>query len=899
MHIHFATTFGFENVYPKLVNSNNAQVHGEIQQGAKGLLEYLELHLGKQRLNAANAMRVSAFRKTILKVLSSHPNLYFAKSFSQDAWGTAQQLLVWRDELKLAGWEFNCDRQEMKRLHALSLIEKELKDLPKGVNDRWRLMIEDIRNWNVTFPIDKITVYEDRDLMNPFYIELFDLLSTKNVEVNYHPYNYEIAGTTDLANFQRKLSSNSKVEKVKCQNDGSLIILKADNDKLIADALGEYFSTNEINSKPVLVIPDRGAILEEAMVQRGLPAIGYTARLTDGAFDQLLSLIPLFLWKPIEIEKLMQFLTLPNAPIKKSLRNKLSRYYSNQKIDDVDELLEEEKIKLWFEKSKYRIDEGAPRDEVVAVYADLKKWALAYLSHIKKQEKAHKTEDKRSRPLSSLATHCSEIISLIQSEKSETELVNIIELQRWLNALEQDGFIRQYENEKNAFEYTMHPANLITACDHIVYWNFIENGNPIATDPAWTAEELAFLNIRLHNVDNRIQLWYQQQSNAVLQTKQQLILCIPDNQQGVEIESNALYYDLLATFHSILPMTNVIDVNSKIEISGKSIDTIPYSPKELPQSKISWQIDNTEKFVKREQDSYSSLSKLFFHPSAYVLNYLLKIRPEEIPEMEVTTRLKGNIAHHVAEALWKIEDLFQQSDDELRKTIREEIKTKIEKEGTIFLSKKHTVAKITFENVVLNSFVYLIQAIKENNWRFLEAEEKHNIYGPIPLNGYIDLVLIRADHEIAIVDLKWGGFTARKSELLIEQELQLLIYDRLLKEKYPDKQIHLQYYIITEQQFVARNNNAFSAATVIELETSIESNHRALLWEKMIATFNERWKQIEEGRIEVGDGFYVNAIANEFPMWQDQETYLSMPVASNRKETDRYSVYKNLNGHNR
>ena len=107
-----------------------------------------------------------------------------------------------------------------------------------------------------------------------------------------------------------------------------------------------------------------------------------------------------------------------------------------------------------------------------------------------------------------------------------------------------------------------------------------------------------------------------------------------------------------------------------------SISLNAYSHIYLPKRQIAWKVEQTDKFIKRENESYSSLNKLFYYPYAYILDYQLGIRPIQIPKVSVTARIKGNIVHQTAKELWGHDKLFDLPDKSLREAIKSKLNCK-------------------------------------------------------------------------------------------------------------------------------------------------------------------------------------------------------------------------------
>lgn len=190
--------------------------------------------------------------------------------------------------------------------------------------------------------------------------------------------------------------------------------------------------------------------------------------------------------------------------------------------------------------------------------------------------------------------------------------------------------------------------------------------------------------------------------------------------------------------------------------------------------------------------------------------------------------------------------------------------------------------------------LHLIEEIKSNQWSFLESEQRHQVKDEIGILGDLDLVLKRGKEEYVIVDLKWGGLNTRRDELINEQELQLVIYDKLLQAN--GRKINLCYYIITNQLFLSRSDEAFKDARVIPSTKSIDA-HNKILWDKMINTYTQRFKELNDGTIEVGIDISVSLLEEVSQIWSDEtNSFLNVPVESKKKQADKYSSYNKLVG---
>ena len=909
MHLHFSTSFGFDNSYPKLVTKPGQAKHGELQRGSKGLLEWFELHLGLNGEDISDLLRISPYKAAVSNALEAHPNLYISNSFDVDAWGTAKQLLRWRDELQLAHWDFDCNDKTLPRLYNLSVIEEYVIDLPDGINDRWRLLLDVLEKKKDLPFLSAITIYEPQVSINPFFLALFNVIEKRGVEIIYKAPEY-IFDETDLGQFKTKLQRQSKIGKVAPLNDGTLTILRADNAKLIAEALASNLAKST-QLHPLFIIPDRGELLEQAMVNRGLPAMGYTATYEDGVLGQLLHLITLFLWEPYDPEKLIQFLSIQIAPLETNLRVRLAEAYAevslvgskewNKAVKNYKTYCEkyypnrvktiQRKLDIWFARERYPIALGAPKAAVVQLYKDLKSWADNFVATMDE-------DDIRVGGLKQLSSQCKTLIEVIELEKSGSGIVDALTLTKWIEELSTSSHAKAQHAELGAYNQVSNPAALSATADTVIWWNFLETSNPLATSANWSDAEIRQLEgTYLHTDRMKLDHWYWKLCNGILSCDKKLILCLPDKSNGELANVNQLYYDLEATFAELESLANYINPTVAKKVLDEDLEIKSYPAKALPQRQASWNINFQEVPERRKEDSYSSLSKLFIYPYAYVLKYLLRIKSTRIPQVTISSLLLGNLTHHAAQDLWEDNKLLEYDNEKLKTEVSRVLEVQIQKAGIVLLMPKNKSSLQEFREKTSKSLLHLIKMIKDNGWRVLESEKKHTLNDQIPIQGYIDLVLERKG-EIAIVDLKWGGASTRLKELIEERELQLIIYDRLLKEK--DRRIHLHYYIISSSKMLGRTKTAFAETITIEAEEDALT-HRKAIWDRMVNTYRLRWAQLEQGHLEVGDGMSAADIAGPEELYDSEnKDYLDIPVSSSRtgrkKEEEKYSEYTNLLG---
>lgn len=834
--IHFSPTFGFDNVFPELVKEGEV-LFGHQYLGEKGLLEYFELHLGCVTSDVHDAIRIAQFEGIIRTYLEEHPSTFISTSFLNNSWTTAKDMLRWRDELVLAGYNFNEEDRTVERLYVISSLEALSEKLAAGINDRWRYVFQEVSKRELDF-LSGLKSYANSRELPPFFQEFFELLKKKGIEIIYTEADLEDPVNTDLGRWQQAISGGTREE---FQGDGTITVLKGGSLFLQA----QYLSHN-MPDDSVVIIQEKGHILDQAIIAAGQPSLGYMSMDDWGDLLQLLHWLPSLIWTTVDPASTMQWLSMPFAPLPRTLRKHLLKAFQKSPGTENDEwhkaiakyaeqngLKVEEvqrKIQHWLSRKRYI--EKVPISELIILLEDLSHWCRAVQNE-------------------SYGEACMVLFDEIQNLKElikatdTVEEITLPQYNEWLSAIQGEVGGAQSKKEVGAHFHVRHPANIVGHCSKVVWWNCCDPGNPIRRKIRWTDQEKKRLHgLALESREEYLRRWYAMQQNAVLRARDSLILCVPSNQEGVHPLYNALMAQGGATEKV---MVNLDKSTNMFRAKGIQVRRY-YGPKFQKEWKVSANL-----IPQREKESYSSLSKLFYYPYQHVLRYGLKLSKVNLPDVQVTPLLKGNLAHRVVEILFEKESFWKADNTGREQQIHSTTQAVFDKEGEIFLLPHHEVSKADFLRTICLHVLRLSQMIEEDGWEIatdgLEREVHGHLNG-VAIRGFVDLILTRGN-ESAIVDLKWGGINKRKDQLSNNNALQLNLYERLLRPEYP--KIHIAFFILSKGQMLARNKLAFSQAVVTD-ELLDDTEDRDVLWQKMSSTYDMRIAELQEGYIEVGDG---------------------------------------------
>ncbi|MEZ5043913.1 MAG: PD-(D/E)XK nuclease family protein [Saprospiraceae bacterium] len=840
--------------------------------GPKNLLYTLESHLGFTGYpNDNDYLRIEQYRQALLQHLQVDNNAFYLSSFAADQFATATELLSRRDELLLAGWDFSITQPMPTRLATLAAVEslvrapaEEVAELPLvfGYADRWKAIIDLIDQYH--HPLTEIRLTEPFPLL-PYYLQrFFKHLEKQGVKLVV-PQEEDTFPDTDLGRFQQRLQAADK-EKIQLKGDGSLLLIQGKRETDIASYLAKIFQKNT-GFKPLCLIPDKSRVLDNALIKEGLPSMGILSASLARPTLQVLKLVTVFLWEPINPYKILEFVSLSIKPLHDDLAKAIANYMAqypglgsdgwNTMIHRFFEYLENrnqyesqlkpwairEEFEFWFNRPRYDVARVVPKEDVLAIFDRLHRWA-----HNKFEEDGNQNQS-----LIVLGEQAKRIVDLLQT-LPETHL-SYLELERIVKTIYEPAPVEVQAAECHHMPFIHHPAALTDKVDQLLWWNFTQH-EPDHFFSRW------YLNERKHlqekaillvgpQEENAVMLW--QRKNPLLKVKTRLVLVIPELVEGSVVHAHPLFGDLAATFTQLSSITWSIDEHEEKSPLMATFfalpKALPHAARTLGKPPVFINIDSSYTLAEREQESLTSLEDLFYYPYQWVFKHKIKLRKSTILSVVKEHTLMGNLAHRFFEKLFG-EDvpIDQWNKEKIASWIDQESEPLLKKEGAIFLLYGREPEKVAFLKKVKYAAWNLIYLIQKNQWE-VEASEKtlEGKFQDIEVKGRADLVLKRGE-ERAILDLKWRGASRRESMIKNGEDLQLVLYARLLSPE--NGWAHTAYYVMDRARLIARNTAAFQEINPV----SPGADHLAInqqIYDRMASTFHWRMQQIKAGNIEV------------------------------------------------
>lgn len=892
-----------------------------------GLLRYLEgfYALGAPAINR-EALRIEQYRQLIIAHLEESDRApFYQASFKADQGATAAELLSRRDELLAAGYLLSAPSVSAapERITVLHELEALMHDdrydfqLLPGTTDRLILLLAALAEKR--HPKLTILVNEPRHLLPPGYRRLLTSLEDSGDTVTQLPEPQAPAADNDLGRWQRKLSGlkhpktsqPSLFDSVTADHqpetltgDGSLILLRAERETHLAAYLARLLRDNP-KWRPGILLAQRTQTLDNALLTEGLPSLGIPSASLARPSLQILKLITAFLWDPIEVERIMEFVSLVTKPLHWRLGQRIAEFLAGtpglfgprwfQMLEGYFTEMEEErgwsKTRLdatraqyenWFRRRRYPRDQKVPKFDLRDLLNSLREWALEAYSDNKKKDKQQPATQENT-GLLVLAAQTQRAMELLDVQP-ETEL-SYLDVERLIRTVYEPAPTQFQYKESGAPETVFAPASVLKLPDgespeRIIWWDFIEH-EPDYFFSRYYPDELAWLEkqeVALNGPDQQNELSTWRQLRPVLHSRRQLILCLPERVDGSVVEAHPLLGDLEAAFSDgdLDRITVAVDaagespaVLTDYETPGFAPVTVSPLAGPVPQLHI----DRPEAIRERDPETPTALEDLLYYPYKWVFRHQLKLKGRPILSVAGENRLRGNLSHlFIEQLLNKIrEDDREYTREDVRKWIDENWLRLLKNEGAILLEYGQEPERVQFVRTMQYAAWSLVHYIQANGWKILGSEEvlagELERMGGQPVKGRADLVLERTRNgaaEVAIVDLKWRGKTVFKNLLRNAKDVQLCLYAEFIQQHLemdregklspkpgnPPQKVHTAYYVLRDALMVARNELAFANIETVAGGEEAGTVQTETL-KKIRATANWRWEQFREGVVEV------------------------------------------------
>ncbi len=846
----------------RVAHTGKQTTGGHFYVGPEKLLRLFEKWLGLVHPNRdIEHLRIEQYRQALLAYKQEHPEVFYANSFEVSQFATSHELLKRRDELLLAGWDFALFDDLPERLRVLALIEASIdnqeSEINKGFADRFKKVINALEDYRL--PVMDFFHHEPENLLPGYLRMLISQLKKMGVVVSQIAPP-DLSGHSDLAVFRKSLE-NLQSGKATLKADKSLIIIKGKTESSMATWLANLLRGNE-HFRPMCLVPGKSGTLDNAFIQEGLPGMGMQSASLARPSLQILKLLPAFLWKPTDPFKILEFVSLAVKPLEEELSRRIAEQISEKPGIDGDgwrfmirqyfSELEEKghngiknirrQYQMWFGRTRYDASQKVPKAEVLELYSYLRDWSLEIFE-----------EQGGSNPtLIVLSEQARRICELVEAQP-EAELTNL-QLEYIVRTIYQPAPLQIQQEQEGRLDFVRLAGTVHKDTDQLLWWNFTQNEQEHFFSSWYKNENHWLLNkgVTLQSASdkNALLLWHRKQ--PVLRTRQQLILVIPEIYEGSEVHAHPLLGNLEALFGDLSSITIDLDAGKGLEILAGSFELpgkVKLEKRRVGEKKAFLNLKSDALAQQREKETITGLESLFYYPYKWAFQYKAKLRKSPILSVVSDNRLLGNLAHRFFEILFEnplaIEGMNKAA---VERKVDEEMAKLLVREGAVLLLYGREPERLAFINKLKYAAWSLVTMIRSNGWKVVQTEkELEGEFAGTEVKGRADLVLEK-DGKAAIVDIKWRGSSRRERELKNEEDLQLVLYAKLLP---PEQDLaHTAYFVIENGKMIARNDSAFKEAVTVSPEADLVGVNKRIL-DRMEATMEWRMEQLKQGILEI------------------------------------------------
>jgi len=823
---------------------------GSCSLNVTGFLDLLETRLGVNSKPISFTTRLVDYLYCLER--TDNPKAFYQASYKQDPFAVARKLLLWRDELYMAGWtgRFETKDNLSKRLLDIETVESLAQtEVAPSLGQRFQYVLSRLSNDNVF--ISEVKLQDKLEHFLPLVQKVIAATGAKIV----HPGELtpNAVGDTDLRRLQNIiLSPNTTAE---FANDGSVLLIETDearaSHQLTAQIIAANYSTDSKTDIAVICETD-GHIVDEALETIGLPRAGFTENSSWRPVFQVMPLSMELLWKPVNPAKILQFLTNPVCPLPGRVRYSLGNVMAqtpglgsdvwNERVQKIlskeDDKKKQKKIetdiKFWIENERFDPETGAPVTEIITRLTAVSKWLgnMMALYSNRPEQALYATAKGQTEDLLS---------AVIRLEHYNNGTLSRDHIRRLIDDIRGVGapvIDRQAEIsvELNPLKNYQDPGSVMRPADTLI-WNGLNGDNGLRVKD-WSEAEIAAFeenNVLFLSDSSGLESLSLKRSKPVLNAKTRLILIASRERSS----DHPIWTQIICRCKGV-KLLSESDARELLKISTRETTLLS-----LPKKQREWQLPKSTAIPARDYSSYSSLDKFIFKPHQWVLNYAAKIRSGSLMITNEGNLLKGNLAHRLIETYLDQHPNLQKVDlDNIASWTDIALMDLIEKEGATLLEEGAFRDRVAFMSTMKTALKNLIEHLKIAGTVKTKTElwaESEFIGGA--LQGSIDIIAINEKGEEAIIDVKLGGLKYRRDELRNSQYLQLLTYDRL-RQTSP----HLSFFIVADSHMLNLAHDHFKNAERIDPDLGLTPDQ---YWDNIETLWKHRRAHFDKGLIEV------------------------------------------------
>ena len=822
---------------PSLTNFFNSPVVGRL-----GFLSLLETYLGLSSPEASTAKRVAVYSG----LLRAHDNTsrFYSESLQADSIGTAARLLAWRDEWRLGGWDGSAQPTHPARLQELAAIEKAAAGpLPPGEAERLHLVVQALRAFGPG-PIKSVHLVDPREDFPLLWRLALDHLPAVEVRLPQPQGEGQLRVVQEQA---LAVLAGQPAGAMAPPTDGSLLLVRA-----LSATNAEHWLSAHNSCEPgdrLVLAEDAGDSLDVALSATGGVNCGFER---PSQLRPALQALPLALemcWAPLDVNRLLDFLTHPVGPFSRRARSTLARAVAKQpgiggeawaaaktKLaagEDAQEVADE--IAFWLESERWPRTSGVPIDALLA--------RVDRLNEAMRRRLSGESTDLAS--FSAAHRQCAAVHDAL-TELARQGLTSVLprQVEQLVAHATPSGSINP---AAVAHVGCMRSASTSAACiepaDEVVWWM---PSTPALPSPLpWSPSELealAQLGVQLRDPARELVSLASQWLRPLLAARKRFVLVCPP--------PSAEVHPIRQLLKQLLPAVEKIAIDLDSSIGSSLVGTIaaPLAAQPLPPVPRSIQLPHPIALGDSPQ-SFTTLNELFNDPALFVLKRVADLEPTSVLAVEEDNRLLGILAHRVFEKLFAHADALTWTNPNAVAWFHAEADALLQTEGAVLLMQGAGVSQQHFRKVCEGAICSLLDHLRSAGATQVKTEVQFSgTLGAVPLVGKIDLLVTLGDARTVALDMKWRSDNYYAGLLRNGEHLQLALYSSLVEQMNGFAPAALGYFILESGALYVTAPDIFPTAQVRRPPDGVTVG---TLLEQARATWTWRKQQLDAGTIDV------------------------------------------------
>jgi len=838
---------------------------GELQLGPSGMLSLLETQFGLTGPTIHPAYRINGYLQRL--VASDKEKAWFHKSLIADPWSTARQMLAWRDELIVAGWEGQSSASDSPRIQALAELERINLPLSPGRGDRLRAVLKQLEESDSS-KISDVRLQDDKKLLPPVWQQIFNQLKHIGVSVELSSNTLQPKRTSNLAAAQAYLSGESPTEELS-DKDESLIMVKAADEWEAAENMARWLVAERDDNQEVAIIYGTDTyILDQALRRHGLPEIGGSKSSRWRAALQVLPLVLANAWKPVDIGRVVELLSLPLAPIPNYASYHLFRALRKEpgvggpawKTALVDIEIEfkkraEEKGKKDGEKKAHQLvaninnflvtdrylpDTGIPDSALIRRC----QWVIEWLAwRIGKDPM-----------LKEVVGHAREMQEIVKGRGK----IPRVEVERILDTVIGVGSVTPDRFQQAApWKVYEHPGQITKPIKTVIWWGFTE---PLLHMPVyWSESERANLK-RSNTIIEESKTYRAREAEAwrrgFLQAEERFLMFNPGHINGEPAYEHPFWDEISSAVAVIHPEATDEDILSFIarksknlydgdhwQLAGRSCDP-PKVLKVPPRPHTDTFAISREMFLKPKSLSYTQMNTMIGCPMSWILQYQAKLRVSDTLSLPTGNTMIGTFCHRIVQELYSDPDNRWTPKDAKAKALQL-YDSMVGFMASELLLEGNKLDNDRYRLAIGDAVEQLVMTIERLDLSVEKSEAKiEGDFEGIPFIGFADLLLRDKEGHLFVLDLKWSSSANYHKDQIEEgSALQLASYAWITRPAEGARWTDSGYFMLAQGKLL-------SDSRLLGVDALVPKRLLEQVWKLGVNHWNSRVQAINSGVLE-------------------------------------------------